>query len=364
MDGVNAFLTSAVLGGICYDAVKAAGSVTKQFLRERLQKFLISEEQLTAIVEEAMKASETDRKSAKYFEAYVESNTVLQQLMKEIQPKKHYSQSGNQFTNSPNQQGDGNVQNVSYGDTITTHGQNSPGKVTGDYTVDQSTTQVEGDQINITGDAAQVTIDKRSNKNHTANKKKRKILVLAAQPIDQDPLRIAEEIREIEEGLRRANRRDEFELVTRMAVRTTDLRRAILDEEPNIVHFSGHGMRSENKSAVLLEDENGLGKPIGEAALANLLGILSENIECVILNACYSEPQARAISAHIPCVIGMSNKIEQQAAIEFSVAFYDTLGAGKSYKIAYEIGCNALDMRNLDGADTPVFLGQKNDEEL
>lgn len=80
------------------------------------------------------------------------------------------------------------------------------------------------------------------------------ILLLAANPKGTTPLRLDEEVREIGEGLQRALHREQFELVQRWAVRPQDVRRAMLDEKPQIVHLSGHGAREEG---LVFEDEVG-----------------------------------------------------------------------------------------------------------
>ena len=38
----------------------------------------------------------------------------------------------------------------------------------------------------------------------------------------------------------------------------------------------------------------------------------------------------------------MNSAINDRAAIEFAVAFYDALGAGKTYEFAYELACVAI----------------------
>ncbi len=70
-----------------------------------------------------------------------------------------------------------------------------------------------------------------------------KILILSANPKDTSRLRLDEEVREIEEGLLRSKHRDRFQIQARLAVRMIDIRRALLDYEPKIVHFSGHGIK-------------------------------------------------------------------------------------------------------------------------
>lgn len=79
----------------------------------------------------------------------------------------------------------------------------------------------------------------------------KKILILAANPKTTPRLRLDEEVREIDEGLRRSKYRDQFEIQSRWAVRMRDLRRALLDVEPQIVHFTGHG----KEDGLLVEDE-------------------------------------------------------------------------------------------------------------
>jgi hypothetical protein len=52
--------------------------------------------------------------------------------------------------------------------------------------------------------------------------------------------------------------------------------------------------------------------------------------------------KAKAIARHVNYVIGMSQEIGDRAAIEFSVGFYDALGAGHSVEFAYKFGCAAI----------------------
>jgi tetratricopeptide (TPR) repeat protein len=166
----------------------------------------------------------------------------------------------------------------------------------------------------------------------------KKILILAANPGDTSRLRLDKEVSEIEKGLRRAKLREQFEIRPVWAVSFDDLRRALLDYEPQIVHFSGHG----DKDGLMLEGEYELAETIFSEALSGLFELCSKHIECVILNACYSAPQAAALNKHINYVIGMPGKINDKAAIKFSVGFYDALGVGKSVEEAFRFGYNAV----------------------
>jgi hypothetical protein len=50
-----------------------------------------------------------------------------------------------------------------------------------------------------------------------------KILILAANPTNTNRLRLEEELCDIDEGLRRAQQRDQFTLAQRLAVRPRDI---------------------------------------------------------------------------------------------------------------------------------------------
>jgi tetratricopeptide (TPR) repeat protein len=182
------------------------------------------------------------------------------------------------------------------------------------------------------------------------------ILMLSANPNGSSSQRLDQEKRDIDEGLKLSRHRDSFRLEIKTAVRPRDLQRAMLDLNPQIVHFSGQG---EAEAGLVFEDEIGQAKLIDAAALAGLFKLFAGKLQCVVLNACYSEPQADAIAQHIPYVIGMSQAIEERAAIEFAVGFYDALGAGREFEFAYEFGCSAARLHGT--ADlTPVLKKQPN----
>jgi hypothetical protein len=180
-----------------------------------------------------------------------------------------------------------------------------------------------------------------------------KILFLGASPVDEVRLRIDEEQRDIEKGLRMATLRDQFELKSQWAVTTKTLQQAILDDNPTIVHFSGHG----DTKGIAVEDSLGNSKLIETDAIGSLFELFAENIKCVVLNSCYSESQAREIAKHIPFVIGMKSSVNDKAAIAFAVGFYTALGAGKDIQFAYRMGIVAIKLEGVSGSDIPVLLG-------
>lgn len=189
----------------------------------------------------------------------------------------------------------------------------------------------------------------------------KKILILAANPKGTKRLRLDEEMREIKNGLERSKKRDQFCIESAEAVRPRDIRRAIIDYEPQIVHFSGHGAGEEG---LVFEDEDGQEKLVDAEALAGLFELFADKVECVLLNACYSEIQAKAIAQHIDYVIGMSQRIDDNAAIEFAVGFYDALGAGKNVEFAHRFGCAAIRLAGIPQQLIPILKKEPNSNEI
>ena len=183
-----------------------------------------------------------------------------------------------------------------------------------------------------------------------------KILFMAADPTDASRLRLGEELREIQEKLQLSKTRDAFELHQRISVRAADITQALLDINPDIVHFSGHGTST---GALCIEDKLGEMHPVLPDTLAELFEQFVRKIKCVVLNACYSEKQAEAIVKHIPYVIGMSQAISDRVAIAFSGGFYKALGGGRTIEDAYRLGCVQIRLGNSLEQTKPVLMTKK-----
>jgi hypothetical protein len=185
----------------------------------------------------------------------------------------------------------------------------------------------------------------------------KRILILSANPIDTKRLRLEVEVRDSVESMLRSRYRDKFDIRSIGGVRLRDMRTALLDNEPHIVHFTGHG----KEDGLVLEGELGFSTRMSAEALGGLFKMFSNHVECVILNACNSEKQAAVICEHIAYVVGMRGDIRDKAAIEFAVGFYDGIGAGRSIEEAFEFGRNAVHAKFPDEAQhlIPVLKKKK-----
>jgi hypothetical protein len=178
------------------------------------------------------------------------------------------------------------------------------------------------------------------------------VLFLAANPDGTAPLHLDEEIRAITAKIRAAEYRDALDLVSVWAIRPDDLLQALNQYKPRVVQFSGHGNPA---GEIVLLDTNRAPKPVSVTALRSLFATLKDNIQLVVLNACYSEIQATAITEVIDCVVGMSDAVSDEAAITFIASFYRALGFGRSVQAAFDQGKVALLLDGLWEDTTPVL---------
>ncbi len=209
--------------------------------------------------------------------------------------------------------------------------------------------------------------------------KKHTILFLAANPSGADWLALDEEARAIQVELERSGFRDCFELVTRWAVRPLDLLRELRKLKPTVVHFSGHGVpdaagkhrsgeaphrnvvdepdhsNGESRQGLVFQGPDGHPRLVSTAALEETFGAAGSSVKLVVLNACYSEVQAKALLAHVDYVVGMGGSIRDDAARSFAIGFYGGLGERESVADAYKQGCAAISLEGLPDSDHPQF---------
>ncbi len=180
-----------------------------------------------------------------------------------------------------------------------------------------------------------------------------KVIFLASNPVDTTALRLGEEVREIDEKIEVGSARDAFELVQQHALRPSDLQHVLLRHRPHIVHFSGHGSETDE---IILEDEAGMRQLVSQQALTSLFQILKDNVRIVFLNACFSKPQAEAISGVIDYTVGNSRRVGDKAAIPFAAAFYRALAFGRSVEEAFALARLELDLLKIPGSDIPELF--------
>jgi hypothetical protein len=184
-----------------------------------------------------------------------------------------------------------------------------------------------------------------------------KVLYLAANPTDTQRLNLDLELRTIRERMRMGEHRDGFLLDSRTALRVGDITEALLEFRPRIVHFSGHAAPD---GRLYVSNESGGSVLVPVEGLAALFKIVSDHVECVIVNACDTEVLAEALSEDVD-VIGMRQAIGDRAAIRFSFGFYQALVANRTVEEAYEMACVQIQLDPHAGPQhrVPLLLKRK-----
>ena len=155
------------------------------------------------------------------------------------------------------------------------------------------------------------------------------VLVMAASPAGFEPLDVAGEYRRIEDALDLAGGRIQIG----QSAGNVDALQVALRGGPNILHFVGHGGYAEQGGGFLWLEDAGRPTPIDGEALAALLR--GSSVRLVVLNACESarsDPAdsfagvaPRLVQAGLPAVVAMQAALLDQAALQFSTAFYGAL---------------------------------------
>ncbi len=164
-------------------------------------------------------------------------------------------------------------------------------------------------------------------------REKIRILFLSANPWTTSRIRVDKEIRAIYEALQEGSSRDNFELFQHPALRIRDLQRLLMTHEPHIVHFSGHASLAKK---IILEGGGGKGKQVDPEGLVAVFRLYKAHVRMVLLNACFTKSQARAMVEDIDYSVGISKAIGDRAGVAFAAAFYRALGFGKPVQDAFE----------------------------
>ncbi|HEV3048983.1 MAG TPA: CHAT domain-containing protein [Longimicrobium sp.] len=181
---------------------------------------------------------------------------------------------------------------------------------------------------------------------------KLKVLFLASDPFrDGALLRLDRELRAIGRAIRRGRARDSVELVSHFATRVSELREAVLQHQPHVVHFAAQG---DAPGTICLADENGHPQPLDREALRSLFGALNHTVRVVVLNGGYTPETVEALSEVVDYSVGMNRPISDASAIHFAEAFYTALAMGRNVLAAFELAVSQLELEGNPDASIPL----------
>ncbi len=175
-----------------------------------------------------------------------------------------------------------------------------------------------------------------------------RVLFVSCSPSDENRIRVDREQRAINEAIDNGRARTKIILTSRPAATIDDLRRALLEEAFEIVHFSGHG----DIGYLVFETLGERSQPAPLTAVADLIK-RRRSVKCVVLNACKS---ASTLAEPIaPVTVGMQENIDDDAAIEFARGFYEALAFGHTLASAVQEGIGAVEIKGLNAKPIRVL---------
>ncbi len=193
-------------------------------------------------------------------------------------------------------------------------------------------------------------------------KKNKKLKILVFQANTKN-LNLNQEFYCIESAIEKSPNRSLFDKpIFKPVYSTDDIRRAIANENPQIVHFCGHAL--EDGSLKLENDSNE--SFVSPETLKSFFEGREDIIKCVLLNACDTAEATVAISHHIDYTIGMNDKIIDEVAIEFAKGFYDGLGSKAKnnnkdiFLMAFNEGVRTIIAKNISQKLIPVVKKRRN----
>lgn len=185
---------------------------------------------------------------------------------------------------------------------------------------------------------------------------KKRILMVSANPWDTDRIRLDQEHDVIQEVMEHSQGQERYDIKVLTAARGSRFQDLLLDFKPHIIHYSGHGEEDQ------LAFDSGGEKAhwISNEILIELFKSAAPVLECVVLNSCRTETLANSVSEHIDFVIGMSQNINDQTAIQFARGFYKALFTGHPYTKAFQQALIGVELAGLPGHLTPRLKIREN----
>jgi hypothetical protein len=216
----------------------------------------------------------------------------------------------------------------------------------------------DGDAAMRSWDVARGDVKKR---------RKQRMLMLNVNALHGQLLGLEREARAIQSELDRARHRDRFELHTCWAAEASDLLDALRRYKPTIVHFSGHTIhpmagappdgvvrrdieslvRGNLPEGLCFQRSDGGIEVVSPCALKDAIRAVGPSVRLIVLNACHTEPHARALRSEIDCVIGTHGAIRDDAAIHFATGLYGGIFGGFSNALAFDQGRAEIQIRRL-----------------
>jgi hypothetical protein len=172
----------------------------------------------------------------------------------------------------------------------------------------------------------------------------RNVLVLAANPQSTIRLELEREAALIWERLQQGESGRKYRVHIEQGSGVEDVARYLAEYQPTVVHFVGNG----SPTGEIMLRNNCQIQPLTPSDFANLFKIEGRQIDCVVLNSCFSVAMADELGKHVGCTIGIDEEIDDAPTEKsFIGEFYRELAMGNGYQGAFDRGCREMQSLQL-----------------
>jgi hypothetical protein len=165
-----------------------------------------------------------------------------------------------------------------------------------------------------------------------------RVLLLAASPANERPIRVVEELQTVRALVREAGiHHDHIPAAT-----ADDLIDAVRRMSPTVIHIGAHGSVHASDYALTLHDPQRGSHAIRVEDLRHLLQSLP-GLRCIVFGTCFGALAATEIGSTTRSAIGFTDEVDDDQARRFAERFWGSLIAGCSIADAYRDGRIVLD---------------------
>ncbi len=203
-----------------------------------------------------------------------------------------------------------------------------------------------------------------------------RILAVIANPEGVVPLDVEQEKRILQEALQPQIDAGRIQLQVIDKARIETINQAMRSYEPHIFHFVGHGLFDGDQAYVILEDEDGMAKPVDETVFREIFAA-SKETRLAVLNACQTATTSSTrplaglapnlLQRKLSAVIAMQYTVADKAALIFARDLYRSLALGLPLEAAVSEARKAIYMEcgpDMPDWGTPVLFLRAKDGQL
>jgi len=182
-----------------------------------------------------------------------------------------------------------------------------------------------------------------------------RIAYLVTNPEPAATLNTLQEAKQVTKAIEASPLAPKIELRPFLAPSFDDLIDALNRFKPHVVHFSGHG----GDKALLFDNEtirDTGGTVLDFDTVADLLDSVDFKPKGLVLMACDTLNGADKFLETTDFIVAMADSIDDDAASEFSVRFYKSIGSGVALETAVKQGKLSIKAKGYADAELPSLL--------